>query len=297
MKQRKYYKMEESISIDFVRALGVLVRKQYFNLWDTHFCKLSLLREHEMKIKYLDKEIESVIDRILIISKEIHIRFIFYNSISAGMNSCVLDLVNHISDGCFFKPSELKLYHDFVETIDCGVVIIPKSLEAKNERWEFEVKRREAEIKVLPKMDAVLETWANFQYLDCLYQNKEDVLGNRPVSGFVDEKSMTRKIINYHFDAMDKNKGWKYAFNSEVNYNAFCDLLTQFFEYKQYILPNKTISLKNGSKTRVASALGDIYQELIGEGMRTNEQFYALVRSLEPFKEADSISIYNLLKC
>jgi hypothetical protein len=66
---------------------------------------------------------------------------------------------------------------------------------------------------------------------------------NLPPQPISINESRTKKVIFDTITNIDK-QGWQYAFVSEQDYNLFTDLLTNFFEYKPYTLPETTIQLK-----------------------------------------------------
>jgi hypothetical protein len=92
------------------------------------------------------------------------------------------------------------------------------------------------------------------------------------------------------------SKGWNYAFLDEQDYNLFTDLLTSFFEYKPYALPEKPIQLKSKCKTKLAKALGDIHDTLSNENkLITDYNFFKLVRVLIHFKNENQNDLYKAL--
>jgi hypothetical protein len=108
-------------------------------------------------------------------------------------------------------------------------------------------------------------------------------------------ENRTKRIIQEAFETMDKN-GWNYAFLDEQDYNLFTDLLTSFFEYKPYALPEKPIQLKSKCKTKLAKALGDIHDTLSNENkLTTDYNFFKLVRVLIHFKNENQNDLYKAL--
>lgn len=108
-------------------------------------------------------------------------------------------------------------------------------------------------------------------------------------------ESRTKKVIFETITNIDK-KGWQYAFVSEQDYNLFTDLLTNFFEYKPYTLPETTIKLKRTCKTKVAKALGDIHKELSNENkLITDTKYFQLIRILNHFESETEGDLYKAL--
>lgn len=108
------------------------------------------------------------------------------------------------------------------------------------------------------------------------------------------EQNRTKKVIAETFENMDK-KGWQYAFVTEEDYNLFADLLTNFFEYKPYTLP-ETTTLKRACKTKVAKALGYLHKELSNENkLSTDTNYFQLIRVLSHFEKETEGDLYKAL--
>jgi hypothetical protein len=121
---------------------------------------------------------------------------------------------------------------------------------------------------------------------------KTKALPPQPIS--VNE-SRTKKVIFETITNIDK-QGWQYAFVSEQDYNLFTDLLTNFFEYKPYTLPETIIQLKRTCKTKVAKALGEIHKELSNENkLSTDTKYFQLIRVLSHFEKKTEGDLYKAL--
>jgi hypothetical protein len=108
-------------------------------------------------------------------------------------------------------------------------------------------------------------------------------------------ESRTKKVIFETITNIDK-QGWQYAFVSEQDYNLFTDLLTNFFEYKPYTLPETIIQLKRTCKTKVAKALGEIHKELSNENkLSTDTKYFQLIRVLSHFEKETEGDLYKAL--
>ena len=108
-------------------------------------------------------------------------------------------------------------------------------------------------------------------------------------------ESRTKKVIFETITNIDK-QGWQYAFVSETDYNLFTDLLTNFFEYKPYTLPETIIQLKRTCKTKVAKALGEIHKELSNENkLSTDTKYFQLIRVLSHFEKETEGDLYKAL--
>ncbi|TCO07033.1 hypothetical protein [Natronoflexus pectinivorans] len=108
-------------------------------------------------------------------------------------------------------------------------------------------------------------------------------------------ESKTKQFIFQTFASIDK-KGWQYAFVSEHDYNLFTELLTNFFEYTPYTLPETTIQLKRTCKTKVAKALGEIHKELSNENkLSTDDKYFKLIKVLSHFEKEAKQDLYKAL--
>lgn len=108
-------------------------------------------------------------------------------------------------------------------------------------------------------------------------------------------ESRTKKVIFETITNIDK-QGWQYAFVSEQDYNLFTDLLTNFFEYQPYTLPETIIQLKRTCKTKVAKALGEIHKELSNANkLSTDTKYFELIRVLSHFEKETEGDLYKAL--
>ena len=106
------------------------------------------------------------------------------------------------------------------------------------------------------------------------------------------EESKTKSMIRQEFEQMDKN-GYLYAFQNEVDFNVFLNLISDFFEYKQYILPTNTFILKRNCKTKLAKILGEIHRNLSEKPLKSDLEFFKIVKTLGHFKE--ETNLYKVL--
>jgi hypothetical protein len=109
------------------------------------------------------------------------------------------------------------------------------------------------------------------------------------------KQSRTKELIIEYFNNIDKKQGWQYAFVSEQDFNLFTDILTNFFENNPYTLPQNPIQLKKGCKTKVAKVLGEIYKDSCEIKLRTNNEFFEIIRVLSPFKNQTINDLYKAL--
>jgi hypothetical protein len=107
-------------------------------------------------------------------------------------------------------------------------------------------------------------------------------------------ENKTKKFIVQFFENMDK-QGWNYAFKSEEDYSLFIDLLTKFFEYNPFTLPETVIILKRSCKTKVAKVLGEIHKELSENKLVSDTNYFSLIKVLNHFEKENDIDLYKAL--
>lgn len=101
--------------------------------------------------------------------------------------------------------------------------------------------------------------------------------------------------IKQRFETMDK-KGYQYAFRTEDDFYNFCNILALYFDNGTFN-DIETIQLNPRTKTRIASTLNLIYSKFIKDdlSLKTNKDFFRIVRFLAPYKEKTDNEIYKAL--
>lgn len=107
-------------------------------------------------------------------------------------------------------------------------------------------------------------------------------------------ESMLIDLMESHFEKMGKN-GWMSAFNSEKDYKEFILILHNFFNNEPYDIENLSIKLKRKTKTMVASVLRDIHKDLSERALKSDENFFQIVKVLSPFSDESNDKIYKAL--
>ena len=149
--------------------------------------------------------------------------------------------------------------------------------------WQYptEIEQQAVE-SVRPYLVEQLEYW-------------ESELKTLPPQPIDKQQNRTKQLIVETFENMDK-KGWQYAFSTEQDYNLFTNLLTNFFEYKDYSIPETAIQLKRSCKTKVAKALGEIHKELSNENkLSTDTEYFNIIRVLSHFQNEKERDLYKAL--
>ena len=287
--------MKTILPVGFFNSLMVLTRDTRFNLWQRMAYELLLQRDRDEKIIFIKEEIKRIIESIITISDGVLITmFTTFEENEVKIDSFGKQYADFLCQGYFLLPHDRRQYNALFKTfkIENNSVIAKRFGLFSHE----EILDRKNEILELPRMKTFLDTWTNLMHLDVLYENKEALANNLPIGRFIDEASSVKKTIKDFFKKMSNNKGWEYAFKSKNDFDAYCDLLTLFFEANEsYEIPTKTIKLKPNTKTQVAMTLGEIYGEY-EENMRGNKEFYKLIKVLSPFENSTEVEIYNALK-
>ena len=107
-------------------------------------------------------------------------------------------------------------------------------------------------------------------------------------------RSQTKEIIIDKINLIDKSKHWRYVFKTEKDFILYTELLTKFFEYKEYELPKVTMILRARCKTRLANTLGEIHLELSNrDTLAGDTKYFEIIRTLKPFKKSTNTSLYK----
>jgi len=100
----------------------------------------------------------------------------------------------------------------------------------------------------------------------------------------------TRQVIDNEF----RNKKSK-LFNSDKDYEFFAGLLTDYFEHKELVIPDRQIRLKRGSKTDIARSCKELHKNLSEKTLRSDTKYFSILRVLSVFSDDSDVTIYNAL--
>ncbi len=111
-----------------------------------------------------------------------------------------------------------------------------------------------------------------------------------------DEFTIIRNGIFEKFRIMDK-KGWEYAFKNKQDLDRFMDILTCFFTKATYTIPPNKINLMNGSTTKVAHTLKEIYKynAPVNSKLNSDTKYFEIIKILDAFSELNDTEIYYKL--
>lgn len=165
-----------------------------------------------------------------------------------------------------------------------------------------DIEKTNKEIKEINSLLSIIDN------LNLPFNKKEDfhVLANRYVNYLKEadtettnvlvpklEVQRTKRIIKEYFESMD-DKGFKYAFRSENDYNTFINILINHFEFKEYDLPENTIQLQAHCKTKLVETLGKIHLELSNvDVLKKDEPFFNIVKCLSPYNGLTKSELYK----
>jgi hypothetical protein len=107
--------------------------------------------------------------------------------------------------------------------------------------------------------------------------------------------SPTKKIIFDEIETIDSSQGWRYAFSKEDDFLQFVELLTCYFEYRPYTIPQEIIKLKKNCKTRFAKVLQPIHKKLSEKALNSEVEFFELLRVLNHFNKSTDTEIYKCI--
>ncbi|MBP9213531.1 MAG: hypothetical protein V9E96_01275 [Chitinophagaceae bacterium] len=126
--------------------------------------------------------------------------------------------------------------------------------------------------------------------------NKEQAI-KAPVNEAKHQISKTKEKIIEALSNIDKHESWSYAFRTIEDFNFFVQLLTDFFEVKQYTIPANKINLKKGCKTRFAQSLNDLHEYLdtTERPLKRDVDFFEILKCLNHFKDNSDAEIYKLI--
>ncbi len=97
------------------------------------------------------------------------------------------------------------------------------------------------------------------------------------------------------FNALDLNIKWECIFRSEDDMQLIADLLAKYFNRLPYTIPSKIIDNQMRSKTKLSSAINEIYKlnRNINSKMISDTEFFRILKSLSVYKDLDNNSIYD----
>ena len=102
----------------------------------------------------------------------------------------------------------------------------------------------------------------------------------------------TKELIEKEFENIKDS-----CFHSNDEYNTFLELLINFFEGNPYGIPIKTINLKRGSKTKIATVFNPIHKALIMSDikLKSDTEYLKIIKVLNHFSNKSNADIYKAI--
>ncbi len=211
-----------------------------------------------------------------------------YN-IKLHTKSTLIDALINLTDIVLSEINTLSLYEKGIltepEKIKLELIVSERKLQL-NQGYKSDSKNTEKQYRKM------IKKW--FRDEKKFIDEITPLLNNKTDLDKIESKSnRTKKLIEKKFEAIDDN-GWEYAFKKESDFFTFTNLLCDFFEYKDYVLPNTIIELKRGCKTKLGKVLGEIHKDLSNEpSLKGDEDFFKIIRTLNHF--TNEMDLYKVL--
>lgn len=107
-----------------------------------------------------------------------------------------------------------------------------------------------------------------------------------------DEDNVIKRTIEANLWPIGKE-----CFINDKDYEMFVDLLTKFFEGKEYTLPKKPIALKDRSKTKCAPIFNAIWREMPyqnkGNTLTKDLKYFEIIRVINHFRQLTDPELYR----
>lgn len=162
----------------------------------------------------------------------------------------------------------------------------------------FDEKTKVKVIELLEHLKLKISEFRNRVYLEILDSQSFD----KAKSGLKELENENIKQYNNDFNgiidvfnALDGNLKWECVFRSEDDMELIADLLAKYFNKLPYTIPSKIIDNQIRSKTKLSSAINEIYKlnRNTNSKMISDTEFFRILKSLSVYKDLDNNSIYN----
>lgn len=284
--------MEENIPYAFFEATIALSNSRRMNLWSRYFCKYTLLREKEKKLCFTESELERTIDCIIDLTEKVQLSGMLFQLARKNIKPSAHEFCKYLASAPFWSDEEIMQYNSLLKDFNEDKREFFMDYEEK-EAWKLGVSFREKQVLELPRMKDFLEGCALFSHLETLYISKDRIVNNENIPLFDEIESSRATEIHDHFLAMDK-KGWEYAFFNETDYRKYLYLLESFFLNDITKIGDLIIKVRPRTRTKLAHTLGEIYKNQNAH-LRSNKEYYKIIRCLNEFKDDSDEVIYRAL--
>ncbi|MDX8339069.1 hypothetical protein SLH46_07730 [Draconibacterium sp. IB214405] len=277
------------ISRSFIRALYALDTSTPPILWNQIKYEISLQRDEKELISILIRRTNKIISLLksrnnVLLNKLIDLGKLSNND--ASLEEMLIDFVcNHEFTNS--ELNELRPYIDKAQEIEISLSDHPR------DSIDLSIMILMRDLLTVPKIKMYVELVVFFRHLDYLYTNISKI---RTGTGFTPPSPPNGKYIKTIIDKLitvTTDKSENHGFKSEKGFIAFCTLLNDFFENKKPVIPSQVIEIQGGVKGKIAHSLKEIYSDCGMNKLRSNNEFFNVVRVLSVFKEHTNLHIYK----
>ena len=206
---------------------------------------------------------------------------IYYDISSLPFNTARFIIKRNDGNSLIFEPIEFITIRSYIdEIIIGGQENEPNFIHSPN--FQYQRKDLIAPAQVYAK---VLWDYLNWLTIFSPYQFNHDKKKNKQIENTINRIDLEfEKIIDR-------------CFVSESDYENFRKLLLNFFIGNPFTLPAEIINLKRDCKTKIAAALNSLHKDLAisDRTLRSDKEYYDIIRTLNHFKNLPNIDIYKLL--
>jgi len=286
--------MEKTFSDDLIKLIVSLIDNDLFALRKKLVCGLFLHKDKENQISFLKDEAKKTIDYLLANSRTDMLYGMFSDAKpnEAEIKTYPDKFITHFQEDVYFPFDDIEKYDEVLKPLKNKK--LSEKICFQNLKLYNEINNQKEQIMQLSRMEDFLTTLTYLYHLALVYDYIKSVSNDESPTDSLPNQSQTRKIIKNHFEAMDE-MGWKYAFREKNDFEAYCNLLTQFFEFKSPEPPNYLIKLKPNSKSKIAWSLKKIHYDL-GEDLKNDIKFFIMVRVLSLFSKKSDKEIRDIMR-
>ena len=108
---------------------------------------------------------------------------------------------------------------------------------------------------------------------------KSEISEDQPLN-----EKYSKEDLKQYFEKYNIDKGWKYFFLKEADYNKFIRLLHLMVNGYDFDEPAELIKLQQGCKQGFRKVLQEIHREILIYPLQGDEKFYKVCRSIKDYK-------------
>lgn len=258
--------------------------------------RIAFLKEDkEEKLATLKEEVKNTINQMAEVVNEpiiFELLAIFDDDDFGFWTDSYLFKLNLVDYGLKVKLNEEKQYVDSISKVEALI----KSLEQKKELNELnyeELDSIKSKIVDLPGIKPLIDTLIYLKHFDLLESNLYKIKKNRPIVTSIPKDNKCAQFITECFDdlksELDDNI---FPIPDENDYISYVDLLTLYFEGKEYNLPKHKVEVIPRIKGKILSTLGQPHSRY-KRTLKPDNAFCDIVRVLQPFENDSDDKIYK----